>query len=154
METLSNKSEIQKAFTEIRSISFYEKNQSMIEEESINEVLDSILNFKKLLVDKTNTIFEINERLERLTWFNNLDEECLMMMNDLISLAKDLRGTLVRQYIAINHLRSKAVAKQEIKDFKNAMDELKEAYEDLESVFFFLPKMPDFVETTKKLSLI
>ena len=154
METLSNKSEIQKAFTEIRAVSFYEKNQSMIEEESINEFLDSILNFKKLLVDKTNTIFEINQRLERLTWFNNLDEECLMMMNDLISLAKDLRGTLVRQYIAINHLRSKAVAKQEIKDFKNSMDELKEAYEDLESVFFFLPKMPDFVETTKKLSLI
>ena len=39
-------------------------------------------------------------------------------------------------------------------EIKNSIDELKESYEDLESVFFFLPKMPDFVETTTKLSLM
>ena len=54
----------------------------------------------------------------------------------------------------MNDLRKKGIAKEAIKDFKNSIDELKEAYEDLESVFFFLPEMPDFKETTSKLSLV
>jgi hypothetical protein len=41
-----------------------------------------------------------------------------------------------------------------ILEFKIAVDEQKEVYEDLESVFFFLPEMPDFKETTKLLSLV
>jgi DNA mismatch repair ATPase MutS len=154
METFSNRAEIQKTFTEVRNASYYEKKQPLMEDEKINQLLDSILEFKKSLIYKTGTIYDINERLGKITWYNNLDEECYMLLNDLISSARDLRGSLVRQYISINTLRNKGVAKEEIKDFKNAIDELKETYEDLESVFFFLPKMPDFLETTKKLSLI
>lgn len=77
-----------------------------------------------------------------------------MLLNDLISSAKDLRTSLIRQYISMNFFRKKGIAKEEIKNFKNSIDELKESYEDLESVFFFLPEMPDFVETTSKLSLV
>ncbi|WMN11379.1 hypothetical protein QYS49_38175 [Marivirga salinae] len=78
----------------------------------------------------------------------------MILLNDIISSAKDLRTSLIRQYISLNFLISNGIAKDEIKEFKNSIDELKESYEDLESVFFFLPEMPDFVETTKKLSLI
>lgn len=154
MDTLSIRTEIQKTFTEVRNASFYEKNQPLMEDEKINQLLDSILEFKNTLINKTEKIYGINESLEKITWFNNLDEECFMLLNDLISSARDLRGTLIRQYIGMNILRIKGVAKVEIKDFKNAIDELKETYEDLESVFFFLPKMQDFVETTQKISLV
>ena len=77
-----------------------------------------------------------------------------MLINDLVSSAKDLHSTLIRQFVSMLFLRKRGIAKEEIKEFKNAVDDLKESYSDLESIFFFLPKMPDFVETTKELSLV
>jgi hypothetical protein len=76
------------------------------------------------------------------------------LLNDLISSAKDLRTTFIRQYVLLTTFRKKGIAKEEIKNFKSAVDDLKEICDDLESVFFFLPKMPDFNETTKQLSLV
>ncbi len=154
MECLSHKSIIQNTFTSVRDFSYSEKRNLMSEDEMNNQLLDAILDLKKSIKDKTKRIYEVNENVEKLTWFNDLDEECLMLTNDLISAAKDLRSSLIRQYISFDFLRKKGVAKEEIKDFKNSIDELKEIYEDLESVFFYLPELPDFVETTKQLSLV
>jgi polyribonucleotide nucleotidyltransferase len=154
MDCISPKTELIDTFSNVRSFSFEQKKSPLLGEESINAVLDAILDFKSELMEKSKRIQLLNERLESITWLNNLDEECLMLLNDLISSAKDLRTTLLRQYIAMNFFRSKGIAKEEIKDFKIAIDLLKEAYEDLESVFFFLPETPEFKETTKKLSLI
>ena len=154
MKVISHKAEIENTFSSVRTISFNEKKSPLLDEEKVNAFLDAIIEFKKMLIEKTQTINAINERIEKLTWFNDLDDDCLMLVNDLISTTKDLRSTLVRQYISMNFLRKKGIAKEEIKDFKNAIDVLKEVYEDLESVFFFLPKIPAFVETTKQLSLV
>ncbi len=154
MECLSNKSEIVDTFSSLRSFSFKEKKTPLLDEERVNSLLDAILDFKSGLKEKTNKIYDVNQRIEKITWFNDLDEESLMLLNDLISSAKDLRTSLIRQYISMNFFRRKGIAKEEIKDFKNSIDELKESYEDLESVFFFLPEMSDFIETTKKLSLV
>lgn len=154
MECLSHKAKIQNTFSNVRDFSYFEKRNLMSEDEMNNQFLDAILDFKKSLKDKTKRIYEVNENIEKLTWFNDLDEECLMLINDLISATKDLRTSLIRHYVSLDFLRKKGLAKEEIKDFKNAIDELKETYEDLESVFFYLPELPDFVETTKQLSLI
>jgi hypothetical protein len=154
MECLSPKSEIVDTFSNLRSFSFEEKKAPLLDEERVNALLDAILDFKNGLKEKTERIYDVNEKIESISWLNNLDEECLMILNDIISSAKDLRTSLIRQYISMNFLRKKGIAKEEIKDFKNSIDELKESYEDLESVFFFLPEMPDFEETTQKLSLV
>lgn len=154
MEGLSPKSAIINTFSNVRSFSFEEKKVPLLDEERMNTLLDAILDFKSGLKDKTERIYDINEKIESISWLNDLDEECLMILNDIISSAKDLRTSLIRQYISMNYFRKKGIAKEEIKDFKNSIDELKESYEDLESVFFFLPKMPDFKETTQKLSLV
>ncbi|MCC7453372.1 MAG: hypothetical protein IT222_04335 [Crocinitomix sp.] len=154
MEFSTHKSEIVDTFSNVRSFSFQEKRSPMVDEERVNLLLDTILDFKSSLKIKTNKIYEVNERIEKITWFNNLDDESLMLLNDLISSAKDLRTSLIRQYLSMNFLRKKGIAKSEIKNFKNAIDELREAFEDLESVFFFLPEMPEFKEITKKLSLV
>ena len=154
MECLSHKSEIVDTFSNVRNFSFQEKKVPLLDEERANSLLDAILDYKSNLKDKTKRIYNVNERIEKITWFDNLDEESLMHINDLISSAKDLRTSLIRQYISMSFLRQKGIAKDEVKDFKNSIDELKESYEDLESVFFFLPEMPDFVETTTKLSLV
>lgn len=154
MECLSHKSEIFDTFSSIRNFSFKEKQRPLFDEEQMNGFLDSILDFKKGLSKKTQNIYDFNERIEKLTWYDDLDEECLMVANDLISAAKDLRSSLIRQYLNMNFIRSKGIAKNEIKDFKNAIDEFKEIYTDLESALFLLPEMPDFIETTKELSLV
>ena len=138
----------------IRTLSYDEKKSPLCDEKLINSFLDQIIEFKLMLNDKTSRINAINESFEKLTWFTDLDQDCLMKVNDIISSAKDLRSSLVRQYVSMDFLRTKGIAKDEIRDFKSSIDDLKEAYEDLESVFFYLPEMPDFKETTRLLSLV
>ncbi len=138
----------------IRDFSYKEKKSPILEEERINSFLDTIKWFQKWLKEKTIEIYENQWKDWRNYLVNDLDEECLMKLNDIISSTKDLRSSLVRQYISMNFLRKRGVAKEVIREFKFSIDELKESYEDLESVFFFLPEMPEFKEITKKLSLI
>lgn len=154
MESLSFKSEISKTFYSVRSLSFEEKKASVHIEEKVNALLDSILEFKKSFQERTQKINDINKKIEKLTWFDDIDDENLMLINDLISSIKDLHSTLIRQYVSLNYIRLKGIAKKEIIEFKSAIDDLKDSYRDLESVFFFLPQLPDFKETTKQLSLI
>lgn len=154
MDCLSHKAKIQNTFSSVRDFSYSEKRNPISEDELNNQLLDAILDLKKSIENKTKKIYEVNQNIEKISWLNDLDEECLMLINDLIAAAKDLRTSLIRQYISLDLLRKKGVAKEEIKNFKNSIDELKETYEDLESVFFYLPELPDFVETTKQLSLV
>lgn len=154
MESFTHKSEIADTFSSIRSFSYQEKKTPLMEAGKVDLFLDTMLDFKNSLIEKTEKINDINERIEKVSWFDNLDDESLMLINDLISAAKDLRTSLIRQYVSMNIFRKKGIAKQEIENFKNSIDELRESYEDMESVFFFLPRMPDFVETTRKLSLV
>ena len=125
-----------------------------MDHERPNDFLDSLLDFKHSLKQKTETITSFNDCIEKITWFNDLDEECLMLINDLISAIKDLHSSLIHQYISMNYLKQKSIVKEEIRDFKCTIDNLKENYQDLESVFFYLPKMSDFKDTTKQLSLV
>lgn len=155
MECTSHKSIIEETFSNIRAFSYDEKKSVAIDEHKINAFLDKLLDLKNSLNKKTEKINTVSGRMADFTWFNDLNEECLMQLNDLISSSKDLRTSLIRQYVSLNNiLVKKGVAKEELKNFKEAIDNLKEAYEDLESTFFYLPAIPDFVETTKQLSLI
>lgn len=153
MECLTFKSEISNTFSSVRDFSFEEK-KTFLNEEKINALLDAIIEFKKVFSEKTKKINSINEQIEKLTWFSDLNDECLLLLNDLISSIKDAHSTLIKQYVSLNYIRSKGIAKEEVSNFKNALDDLKESYQDLESVFFFLPETPGFKETTNQLSLI
>jgi len=152
MGCITNKAVIENTFSTLREFSFNEKKVSS--NEINNKFLDAILDFKNEMTSKTDLLYSINEKIESITWQTDLDKECLMLLNDTISLAKDAHDSLIRQYVGLEALRKKSIAKTEITDFKNAIDELKEIYTDLEAVFFFLPEMPDFVETTKELVLV
>jgi hypothetical protein len=154
MECITHKAEIEGTFSSVRDFSFDEKRSAYMDQERMNAFLDAILDFKDFLREKSNRIFSINDKVDKITWYNDIDDECLKLINDLISAIKDLRSTLIRQYVSMAFIRKKGIAKEEIIEFKYAIDELKEVYEDLESVFFYLPEMPDFKETTKLLSLV
>ena len=154
MDCLEYKSRIAETFEKVRVLSFNEKKESVFDETQINNLLDKILDFKKKFTDKTNRINSLVDKIEEITWFNEIDNENLMSINDLISSIRDLHSSLLRQYISLGFLRSKGIAKDEIKRFKASTDDLKDVAADLESRFFFLPNIADFQETTKELSLL
>jgi uncharacterized coiled-coil DUF342 family protein len=154
MDCLQYKPQIADTFEKVRALSFKEKRESLFDESKINNLLDKILDFKKKFTDKTNKINSLVEKIEEITWFNNLDNDTLMSINDLISSIRDLHSSLLRQYISLNFLRSKGIAKEEIKGFKASIDDLKDVATGLESRFFFLPNISGFQETTKELSLL
>jgi len=154
MDFLEYKPQIENTFEQVRALSFEEKKASVFDEQKINRLLDKILEFKKTYTTKTNKINFLVEKIEEITWFNNLDEESLMSINDLISSIRDLHSSLLRQYVSLDLIRSKGIASEETKKFKAAIDDLKDVAADLESRFFFLPNIAGFQETTKELSLI
>jgi hypothetical protein len=126
----------------------------VFDEVKINSLLDTILEFKKIYTDKSIIINSLVEKIEQITWFNDVDNDSLMKINDLISSIRDLHSSFLRQYISLNFVRSKGIAKEEIKNFKASVDDLKDIASDLESRFFFLPDIDGFQETTKELSLV
>ncbi|MBD3329466.1 hypothetical protein GF357_03160 [Candidatus Dojkabacteria bacterium] len=154
MECITHKEEINSTLVRARTISFAEKKSPFMDERRINTLLDKINEFKKSLSEKTEIINSLILRTEKITWYNDLDEECLMKINDLISAIKDVHSTMIRQYVSLDPLRSRGIAKAEIKEFKHTIDDVRVLYQDLESVFFFLPEMPDFKETSQMLSLV
>lgn len=103
-------------------------------------MLDSILDFKRGITEKTNRIEETIEKIEKITWLNNIDEETLIVINDLIATVRSLHTSLLRQYLTFSSLRTNGIAKEEIENFKLAIDDLKDIANDLDSRFFFLAK--------------
>jgi len=154
MECLESKDTIETTFQVVRDASYSEKKLKVPTEEEINKFLDNILELQRLLLDKTVKIEYVTELLEKITWLDKINEDCLIQINTLIGVAKDFHSTLIRQFVRLNFIRSKGIAKQEIKHFKSAIDNLKDSIADLESVFFSLPQMPEFNDTTKELSLL
>ena len=150
----SNIEKINDTFSQVKSISFNEKKNALHSEQIVNTFLDKILELKRILDKKTQNITKLNTQLEELTWFSDLDDECLMKINEIISLCNDLHSSLLKYYVGLNPFIKKGIAKAEIKELKEVIADLKEITQDVESRFFFLPQSPLFTETTKELTFI
>jgi hypothetical protein len=85
----------------------------------------------------------------------NPSEKDLQEINLLIGSARDLRRTL---YLTCARLDTFSAQKQvlidEVNELKQALDDFTEVINDVESVFFFLPKNSFFTDTTEQLSNI
>jgi len=77
MECVSHKAEIKNTFSSVREFSFNEKRNPVFDEEKMNMFLDAISDFKSAIKEKTLNIYDLNKKLERITWFDDIDEECL-----------------------------------------------------------------------------
>jgi hypothetical protein len=80
------KPQILETFQQVRNFSFEEKRESVIDEIKMNKFLDRIIDFKQSLKIKTDKMEEIIENTEKITWFSNLDDDSLLIVNDLVSL--------------------------------------------------------------------
>jgi len=146
--------EIKNTSNEVREFSFKQKKELLSKQEIIDQFLDAIPVLKKVLADRTKTLEDIVDKIDYLTTLGKPSESALLKINDLISLLRDWHSVVIREYVSLNSIRKLKIAKEEIKSYKSAIDDLKEVYEDMESIYFFLPGMPEFEETTKEISMI
>ena len=107
---------------------------SIRDEYQINDLLDSINDFKKELSEKTEQINEINSRIDRLKHYRRWNENYVFLVNDVVSSAKDLYSSLICQYISMNTISKRNIARKEITCYKNSILRLKEACKELESL--------------------
>jgi len=137
--------------SDFRTISYTEKKMSY--EDSVNRFLDAINSVKKRIEEKVFNLKKITAQIQTIPWFENVQIEELIIINELIVLSKDVKISLSKQYIFLNNkLKIKGIAKDEIKKFKLAIDDFTGAYENVEFVFFELPHDKEFNEITQKLA--
>ncbi|SFC07716.1 hypothetical protein SAMN05421747_10428 [Parapedobacter composti] len=137
----------------VKDASYKEKTNNT--EALINSVLDHILDLKKILSDKAAQIEQLNERIEKITWSNEpFDETSLRMMNELIAAARDLCRMLKKNYEGFGVIGGTNYVTEETERFNEAVDDLRELAQDLESIYFNLPNQPGFTEITRQLTLL
>nr|WP_315219791.1 hypothetical protein [uncultured Flavobacterium sp.] len=148
MECDTAKVQITQTFNEVRSFSYKRKN----EQEILNSFLDKILELQGKITEDTNFVFSLVERFEKLSWIDasNLDEETLIVLNDIISISRDIHRTMIMRFIFLNkHMRD--MASLHIKEFKMSIDDLKESINDLEYIHFRIPYDLRFQEINERI---
>lgn len=150
-----NHTVIQKTFDTLSDISLKEKKKALSENERNNVFLDKILDFKKVLNKRVNLLDNLIEQIETITWYNDFTDEDLIKISTIIDLAIILEILWKKEYAIINkEIKSKNIAKKEIIDFKNALDDFREIYKDLSHIVFKLSKDSEFNNLTEMLLLI
>jgi len=154
MECATLKDKINTVNNEVKETSFKAKTNIKSEEE-INQFLDGINSVRGILNDKIERLNNIVIKVESISWADNIDDECLRILNELIASSRDLHSVLIKDYVRyLNPLKLRGICNSEIKNYKLALDSFKEVYSDIESVFFFLPKDSEFVALTTRLNAI
>lgn len=150
MECLASNINIRDTFSEISRYSYKFTKES--QDQIINTFLDQVNNLQKEIRTHREFFDNIVERFEKLTWANDIenDEASLNTLNDIIGITRQLHLKFLKYWIELNK-NFKSVAKTEISLLKITLDDLKEATQDLEDVFFNLPKNSDFQEANKKI---
>jgi len=153
MECLTAKSKLQETYFEVTELS-KPKNTKAMKQELINSFLDKVLEFQKHIQEKTDRINFINSKFKEFTWLDNLDEECIGILKNIISLSDGLHHKMIRYYVSLNWALKKGIANESMKNFKIALDDLKEYNQDLEDLFFNLPSDKEFTDKVNELSHI
>lgn len=139
----------------VKDASFQEKKAGAQDRTQIDEFLDHILEIQNMIKRKTSEVEEFIETLEKITWYNdNIDEDLLKGINELIAVANDWRISLKRNYSSLGFINGRNIATNEVNQLISALDDLKDATNDLESVFFKLPNTPGFKEISTELDLL
>lgn len=156
MECSTVRSSIEETAGIVREASFKEKN-NLSNEELTNQVLDKILELKKVISDKVSQIEKITVQIEELTWFDidQSDVEIKQKINDLISSSRDWSKSLIKNRDkCVDNLKEAKVTISELSDWNNAIDDLIDTTNTLEKAIFFYPVDEDFKRITDELSRI
>lgn len=151
MECLTAKSKIQETFKEVTELA-KQKNVTAVREETVNNFLDQISSFRTSIEDKTNKLTDINSNLEKLSWFHTIDDECLELIKGLLNKTTSVHKKLIRSYVDMSWVITKGISTEAMRNFKIALDDLKEHNEDLKDLYFNLPDDTEFANRIQTLS--
>lgn len=151
----------------IDSISNYQSKNSTkkVVEELQNKFLDRVLNIQQLIRERSEMIESTVEFIERISWItikgSSISEEEISkkysqeeldrlsevtiqdMIQEIITIATSMHSESIRFYVYLNN-ELKDYASAEIKRYKCALDDFKEAYEDLAYTFIDYPNDSEF----------
>lgn len=123
------------------------------EQEIIDEFLDSINSLKRILRKSTKALRSADEFMSSITWLDDSET------NDDKELAEIIDGGLAAHRILImNYVKMRRtlwqdnVAKKELADFKDAIDDFEETLFELNQIFFELRKDEEFNELVDKVA--
>jgi hypothetical protein len=138
MECLTQR-KIIKIIRTVKGLSYCERRKILSEEKKINDLLDTINNFKSALIKKTCNINKITRRIEKLACYGALNQDCMLLMKDVTSSVSDLHSPLMKQYYSMNLLFQHGIATDEITAYKRSIDDLMRSRQTLETIYIFKP---------------
>lgn len=151
MQCSTAKAAINQTATTVRDASYKDK-QELTHEQAVDLLLDSILEFKKFLREKIESVNTHIEKLEQITWFDvsMFDDETKRKVNDVISSTNDWFESLNKWYQrALVNINSR-VQPSELEEFGSAIYDLKDANNDLEKAVFVYPNDEEMTAITEK----
>lgn len=156
MECIASGNRIAKTHQVINNVSHEVKpakqqDINKFNQEKVNKLLDEILNFKSDLNKRSEALNEIIECMDDVSWLQNLTEEETQLLMQCLEICKLIHRQEIMSYVTISRLLRKGIAKDEIKEYKSVVDDMKECIQDLEDRFFNLPQDQEFLDDLKKL---
>lgn len=122
-------------------------------EDKTNAFLDSINLTQDFLSKTTPSIIILTEKLEEFSWFENVTEQNKFLIKIALLASKELTKGLSKSYVVLKKLyQPKNVLKEELKQYKEAIENLQETTNDIEMFFFELPNDTEFKAINEKLA--
>ena len=129
----------------------YKSEETHSDEALINKFLDNVLKFHKYLTKYKNDINQCVDGMEKLSWLEISKENDLKSLKNLLTSSIELHRLLVKNYIGYRNSKLLSqVANSKIKEFKTAIDDLKEVTNDLNLLFFDEKYINDISIATQK----
>lgn len=134
-----------------RNIDFENTLKALLDDPS-DENLDLINHARTNFVRSADTMKDIISKLQSLTW-KLVDPAAndLKSVSDIIFLGRQLYKSSVAIIDSYQPLWHKGVIIAETSEFRETNEHLLEVLDDIESVYFKLPHLPGFNDTTHKL---
>lgn len=122
-------------------------------EDKTNAFLDSINLTQDFLSKTTPSIIILTEKLEEFSWFEDVTEQNKFLIKIALLASEELTKGLSKSYVVLKKLyQPKNVLKEELKQYKEAIENLQETTNDIEMVFFELPNDTEFKAINEKLA--
>lgn len=144
MSTLSTVAEIKSEVS--RTLSKESKSVADFNsQKNIDCFLDSINDLKKVLRDGSKSLKRVDDLLGLVTWFENVGHDDEKGLMEMIDYCLEAHGFMLRQYVQVRRVFWPLnIARKEMSDFKDALDNMEESLFELNQIFFELRKDPKF----------
>ena len=123
------------------------------EQEIIDEFLDSINSLKRILRKSTKALRSADESLSSITWLDDSETKNDKELAEIIDGGLAGHRILIMNYVKMRRtLWQDNVAKKELADFKDAIDDFEATLFELNQIFFELRKDEEFNELVDKVA--